>query len=124
LAELRAFLSEDEEARLERLRLPRDRVRAIVARGALRVILGSLLDRHPAGLTFRYGPKGKPDLVRVPRDPDLSFSVSHSGDWVLVAVAAGQRVGADIEAIRPVPGYGRIADRYFAPRECSDLGAV
>ncbi len=124
LAELRGYLSADEIARVERLRHSPDRHRAIIARGGLRAILGAQLGVHPASLGFRYGDKGKPALDMGEHHPPISFSVSHSGEWVLIAVAVGHRVGADVEAFRPVPGFEQIADRYFAPSECTAIGGV
>jgi 4'-phosphopantetheinyl transferase len=105
------------------MRFPHDRVRAVVARGMLRTILAAQLGTFPAGLTFRYSSKGKPSLpdadgVRVP------FSVSHSGDWVLIGVGGAGRVGVDIERLRPLRDLGRIAERYFAPREIDSLRRV
>lgn len=124
VAELREYLSADEIARVERLRQSRDRDRAIIARGGLRAILGTQLGVHPASLAFRYSEKGKPALDMGEDHPPVSFSVSHSGEWVLIAVAAEHRVGADVEALRPIPGFGQIVDRYFAPVECAAIGGV
>jgi 4'-phosphopantetheinyl transferase len=106
------------------MRFPEDRARAVVARGMLRTILAAQLEVFPAGLGFRYAEKGKPSLGSVPgiRDDLLpSFSVSHSGDWVLIGVGGSGRVGVDIERMRPLRDLDRIAQRFFAPREFATL---
>jgi 4'-phosphopantetheinyl transferase len=45
----------------------------------------------------------------------LSFSVSHSGDSALIAVAQDATVGIDIEAIRPRPNLAKLAARVLDP---------
>ena len=59
-------------------------------------------------------------------DPDAHasaphFSVSHSGDIVLIAFARNHDVGVDVEAIRNDLDVIEIAQRFFAPGEVSEL---
>jgi 4'-phosphopantetheinyl transferase len=98
------------------LRFPADVQRAVLARAGLRTILASQLELSPAKLAFRYEPKGKPMLHSL-ENPDLSFSVSHSGDWVLIAIANRHRIGVDIERTRALRDFRRVMDRFFATRE-------
>jgi 4'-phosphopantetheinyl transferase len=91
-------LTPQERARAERSRQADDRRRFILGRGVLRAVLGRRLDRAPASLIFGANPYGKPTLV----DADgLAFNVSHSGDYVLVAVARAAAIGVDVERWRP-----------------------
>ncbi|MGC9467052.1 MAG: 4'-phosphopantetheinyl transferase family protein [Anaerolineae bacterium] len=95
------LLNEDERARALRYRFREPRQRFVVARAALRQILGQYLGTRGACITFAYGPHGKPVLS----SPDarwLSFSLAHSGDVVLYAIANGVSVGVDLERLRPV----------------------
>lgn len=66
-------------------------------------------------LTYRYGQDGKPYFKDIP----LYFSISHSGDYVLLAVS-GREIGADIQAHR-AGAAERIAERYFSPEEIRAL---
>ncbi len=92
----------------------RDHDSFVVTRGALRCLLGSCLDLHPAGIRFAYGAKGKPALA--PANP-LRFNVSHSEEFALIAVTPGCEIGIDIEMIRPVPEMEDIVKRYFHDQE-------
>ena len=52
----------------------------------------------------------------------IDFNISHSGDWLLMAVSS-QRVGVDIEHIKLQRNIRAIAQRYFSQQECQDLYA-
>jgi len=93
-----ALLTPEERARAERFRQSDDRRRSILGRGLLRTMLGRRLDRTPASLIFGANPHGKLTLA----DADcIAFNVSHSGDYVLVAVGQGAAIGVDVEQWRP-----------------------
>lgn len=121
LAGLREILSDQERARVERFRFSRDRHRAVVARGLLRVILGRCLDAEPSRLRFTYGPHGKPALSE---DRGLCFNVAHSGDLVLWAVAWEHDIGVDVERMRAGLEWQAMATRFFAARETAALYAL
>jgi 4'-phosphopantetheinyl transferase len=59
--------------------------------------MGGYLEVSPAVITFRRGRGGKPHLAGRFAGSALGFNYSHSGDRVLIAVAAGWEVGVDIE---------------------------
>jgi 4'-phosphopantetheinyl transferase len=107
-----ATLADDERARSARLRFEHDRRRFIVARGALRTLLGRYLGIHPAAIRFVYNSYGKPEL-----SPDLSsglrFNLSHSADLALIAIAADAAVGVDVEQIRPQPDAAAIGSLHL-----------
>ena len=63
----------------------------------------------PATVTFRYSAYGKPDLARRPAERPLRFNVSHSGSWALIAVTLDQRIGVDVEYVRPLENLDRLA---------------
>jgi len=101
------LLSPSERARVERFRQADDRRRFSLGRGLLRTMLGRRLGRPPASLVFSANLQGKPILADA---NGLAFNVSHSGDYVLVAVGYAAAIGVDVERWRPgldLMGVGR-----------------
>ena len=121
LASLERTLSPDERQRIARLRAESDRLRATTSRGLLRHILAGYAGKPAAALRFDYGPGGKPELQEVTSSPSLHFNTAHSGDWLLVAVARARPLGVDIERIRPIVRWERVARRAFSAKERLDI---
>ncbi|MFN0085320.1 MAG: 4'-phosphopantetheinyl transferase family protein [Blastocatellia bacterium] len=118
-AEVRRLLCAEEEARARCLARPVDRRRFAVSHAALRSILGHTLGRAPADLRFDAEAYGKPRLVDLP----LHFTLSHSWEWAVVAVA-DRSLGVDLERLAPLPEMESLIDRFFSPRERALLGAL
>ncbi|MEU6171448.1 4'-phosphopantetheinyl transferase superfamily protein [Streptantibioticus parmotrematis] len=103
-----------------------DRASYAAAHVALRRLLGAYADADPAALEFTRetcpvcaGAHGRPALAG---GAGPHFSLSHSADMVLIAVA-GTPVGADVERIPE----GRFVDdvaRSLHPRERDELAAL
>lgn len=115
-----SLLSPDEQARAARFHFDRDREHFIVARAALRLILGECLGAEPATLRFSYSSAGKPSLAPG-SGRALAFNLSHSHELALVAVTGGRTVGVDVEHARDLPELADIARRFFSPREAAAL---
>jgi len=116
---LRKVLAEEEELRAERFQFPEHRRHFIVARGALRVLLGRYLRQPPEKIRFAYNRYGKPSLES---DGALSFNLSHSGEMALYAFARRGEIGIDVEWMgRRVHDRDQIAERFFSPREAQTL---
>jgi hypothetical protein len=92
VARLRDTLSLDERERADRFRLAADRMRNVIGRALSRILLGHCLAISPGSVKFDYGAAGKPRLAMNPRQTLLNFNVSHSGDFVLVALAYNWRM--------------------------------
>lgn len=88
-------LPEEEQLRASRIVNPAARSRFLAAHLALRLVLAAgglpVFSRH----VFERGTHGKPFL---PEGPE--FSLSHSGDFALIAVSRHGPVGVDIEQLR------------------------
>lgn len=116
-----SVLAEAELERANSYRQEQDRKRSMLARAALRDILGRYMDVDPRGFRFSVAGRGKPVL-----DPDAHaraprFSVSHSGNIVLFAFSLEHDTGVDVEAVRHNLDVVQIARRFFAPSEVGEL---
>jgi 4'-phosphopantetheinyl transferase len=117
-------LDAGERARRERLRATRARSVYLVAHALARLAVGARASIPPHALRFdrtclRCGcSRGRPRVAGSP----VEFSISHSGDRVVVAVTNGVPVGVDVEQVA-LRG-GRIPDIALDPRELSVLAAL
>lgn len=112
LLALARLLTDDERARADRYRFADDRRRSIVARAAVRRLVGRAIDRDPRTLRIVEDAHGKPRLD----DPAIEFNASHSGDFVAVAIAPFA-VGVDVERRRDLADALALARRFFSPEE-------
>ncbi|MFI7383854.1 4'-phosphopantetheinyl transferase family protein [Streptomyces sp. NPDC049813] len=119
-------LDADERRRAAAFAFDRHRLRYVNAHVALRRVLGERLDRAPGTLRFVRlpcpgcgEPHGRPALADA---PGLHFSLSHSGDLALVALAAVP-VGADVEELTQSLAADDLAG-VLHPRERAELAAL
>ncbi len=113
------MLSPEECRRAERLQLPADRCRFLAGRLGLRSLLSRYSGIPPRAIPLDHTANGKPYW----RDPPLplQFNLSHSHEWILVGLTLQRRIGVDLERIRPVPRWQRIARCYFSAAEQARL---
>lgn len=84
----------------------------VIARGALRFLLGCYLDIRPNSIRFIYGLKGKPALESV---AGIEFNMTHSGSLAAVAITAEFEIGVDLEQKRPPVGHAADCRPVFLP---------
>ncbi|MFE4613665.1 4'-phosphopantetheinyl transferase family protein [Streptomyces niveus] len=119
------ILDATEQRRLAALRRAEDRGRYLLAHVTLRQLLADRLAVPPAEVVIGRrpctgcgGPHGRPV---VPGDP-VHFSLSHSGDMVLIALARNA-VGVDVEAVPPAEAVRELY-AHMHPRERAELAAL
>jgi 4'-phosphopantetheinyl transferase len=121
---LAQILSDDERQKADRFHFPADRQCHIIGRALVRIFLAHLLERQPADFRFRYNEFGKPYLADNPDERDLHFNISHSGDFIAIALAARRHIGIDVECIREDLALEQLVLRFFSPREQADWGTL
>jgi len=149
---IQSWLSEDELVKVSRYIQLNARDKGLMVRGYLRGILSicSGYTHHepiddkgiaPGDWRFQYGEKGKPSLVPGQRElTGLEFNISHSGDWLVIAViqqSAAQsdslvpalmaekiELGVDIERYRTSTNIYPILNHYFTKGESESLLAL
>jgi 4'-phosphopantetheinyl transferase len=117
----RGVLSVEERAQADRFVFEKDRLAYTITRGILRTLLGRYLDAPPAALTITTNSFGKPDVPITQSGGRLTFNVSHSGDYALLAFAAGAQVGVDIEEIKAKETLTRLAQAVLSTREFGEF---
>jgi 4'-phosphopantetheinyl transferase len=123
-ARMLALLPGDEQSRAAGYKHQGARLRFITARGLLRTVLARFTGSSPDSLLFSYSAKGKPFLP-VPRAGNaIHFNIAHSGELVLCGITIGRRIGVDIETTAKRPDLMKIAHRYFAPAEVTELESL
>lgn len=95
----------------------RGRESYIASRWLLRQTLARYLGIAPKAVEFLRTDKGRPYLPQ----GDIDFSLSHSGDWALLAVGKEQSIGIDVELIQPTRDLKGIAENYYHPHEIAHL---
>ncbi len=93
------LLSQEERHRAGAYRSITAAERFVVGRSWLRNLLSTYTGVPPADLSIRAPRHEKPVLLDPPHD--VRFNLTHAGDQIACAVAAGFEVGIDIEAPRP-----------------------
>jgi 4'-phosphopantetheinyl transferase len=115
IGKLQELLQPDEMERAARYYHKTDTDRFLIARGMLRVLLGMYLNRPPVQLQFAEGANKKP-FVCSTEPVQVHYNVSHSGDWILIAVA-NMDMGIDVEKINPDFNFSEILGSCFSLQE-------
>lgn len=115
----RAFALLDEEERVRWRRFLADRARREFAlcRAALRVALAERLGCAADRLSFGHLEHGKPFARVDGRRVDIGFNVSHSGRHGLIALAAHDWLGIDVEERVPRRDLEGIGSLVYGPAE-------
>ncbi|HEY8201142.1 MAG TPA: 4'-phosphopantetheinyl transferase superfamily protein [Actinomycetota bacterium] len=126
---LRTLLDPDERERWTALRQPADRDRFLVGCGLVRLVLAGHLGQPPGRIGISRScrdcgkPHGKPRLTP-PAPRPLEFSVSHSGDRIVVALAEGTPLGVDVEQVREGFDVDELAPEALTAEEAETLRAL
>lgn len=115
-----ACLSPDERTRSAQFIAPLERRRFVVSRIVLRHVLAGYHGAAAADIPLAREAGGRPFVQGADR---LFFSLSHSGDMALIAVA-GVRVGVDVERVREVARAAEIARRVMHPETVALLQSL
>ena len=93
LIRLQSELSPDEYRHWHEIRQPGRQREYLLGRILLRRLLAERLGCPPDTLVFRTSEHGKPTLV----SHDWQFNLSHSGDWLVLALCQQGPLGVDVE---------------------------
>ena len=96
-----------------------DQMRYLTGKIAVRMLLKeySGVDK----IVLRKGKYGKLYWKAPPGQKEITFNLSHSGEWVLTIFACQQAVGIDVQKIGEIPEYMEIAEKFFATEEAAEI---
>jgi len=96
--------------------------RFAIGRLRLREMLGALLAIPPSAVPIQIGIHGKPALSHAAQMSGVRFSIAHCEELMLVALSRAGDVGIDVERVRPIERWARVADRVFNASERAEIG--
>lgn len=115
---LENLLSQEERTAADRFRRPELRNRYIAAHGGLRILLRDRYGIPLAAQAMDRNGFGKPHLTRYPQ---LHFSISYSGQHILMGVSEGEPIGVDIEVLRTIEDAAELMDMHFTEAEQAEV---
>ena len=116
-------LSADELARAARFKVKTARQDFLISHHLLRQTLSRYLQIDARAIDYRYGQHGKPHL-KAPGRHELNFSLSHSGDRLLIAICHDCEIGVDIEQIQETSNPLQLARHFMSGDEASQLAEL
>jgi phosphopantetheine--protein transferase-like protein len=122
LAQYENLLNEEELQRLRSFHSPSAANEFLAGRALLRTSLAARLQCGPRELQFTKNADGKPALSH-PQSV-WQFNLSHSHDWVVLALCEGAAIGIDIESCSRRNNLQAIAQRYFSTDENARLAQL
>lgn len=115
LADQEALLLPYELEKSLRFRQLKDNHRFIIRKAVLRIILSKYLRLPETEIEFIIGENKKPGLNPIHKI-ELHYNVSHSGDWILIAVSDAE-LGVDIEQTDTEFDYTEVLRHSFGKEE-------
>lgn len=118
-----AWLGQDEAARLQAMTSPARRRSFLTGHWQARVLAAEWLQVETPRIHLRRHDDGRPLVVVDGAPSSLSLSLSHSGDWLAVALAT-LPVGIDVELPRRRRDLHALARFTFSPEEVARLDGL
>lgn len=112
------WLDADEIHRLNQMRLAQDKLRFITGRAIIKSIIADILAIAPQDVSLHIDRFGKPLLNA---NSDLSFNISHSGDYIVAIFTKGYPSGIDVQSTELDEGLDDIMKQSFSTQECQQL---
>lgn len=116
------WLTAAEQSRLAGLSAPLRRRQFLAGHWQVRALAAGFAGGMTRDWRLAAAPDGQPWLEG-PGDVRLCASISHSGDWLAVAVAT-RAIGLDVEVPRRERDYDALARHVFAPAEIARREAL
>ncbi len=111
------ILTATENERIWQYRHDNRRKLALLSRVMLRHVLAAYGPHSPADWQFTHNAYGKPFLADDPQVQPLHFNLSHTREWVTIAITGPSPVGIDVERYTHPADWRALANRFYHPLE-------
>ena len=115
------ILSDNEINRANEMKSQEKKRQFIITRGITKRVLATSLGRIPSQINLLYNQHGKPFIDDKYKDYTIEFNASHSGLYGLIAITLNNKVGVDIQKIKPVIDIKALSNRFFSDEERNEL---
>ena len=113
------ILEKEECQKVEHYRFHEDKMRYLAGKIAVRMLLKEYSGEDK--IVLRQGKYGKLYWKAPPGQRQITFNLSHSGEWVLAIFACRQAVGIDVQEMGEIPEYMEIAKNFFTEEEAAEI---
>ena len=115
----KSLLEKEEYQKAEHYHFYEDQMRYLTGKIAVRMLLKkySGVDK----IVLKKGKYGKLYWKAPLGQREITFNLSHSGEWVLAIFACQQAVGIDVQKMEGIPEYMEIAEKFFATEEVAEI---
>ncbi len=113
------ILSIDEIERVNKFVFDKDKKQQIISRGILRLLLSRYINLGPESIRFSTIKKGKP-ILNHSEYQNIKFNLSHSGKYIVYAIAGNREVGIDIEYMKDINDFDQIIERFSSKKEAKE----
>jgi 4'-phosphopantetheinyl transferase len=110
-------MTAEEKNYIKKFRLYEDRMRGATGKILARILLAQYMNISINEICIKTGCYGKPYVRNIIPKRSIQYSISHSGEIVLLAFGKFPKIGADVEQIREFPDYLEIAQNFFTSEE-------
>lgn len=118
------WLNEAESTQWQRFHFAKDRHQYLVTRALVRCALSSYVASiREAEWRFVTNEYGRPAIANA-HTPPLQFNISHTRDLIVMALCLEGELGVDVEHSDRRGQTVEIAERFFSPREVTQLRAM
>ena len=115
------LLSEDELTYVGKFKQDDDQMRSATGKIIARFMIAHYTGLSHEDINIEVQGFGKPHFIHENPSHQVSYSVSHSEEIVMVAFTRLPAIGADVEKIRPLTDYCELAAFFFAKEECEAI---